>query len=78
MMNVLNNMSAANVSVKYRLGGPTLSPSTACATGCSAVAESLHFIRDGVVHFGFNQVDIMIAGGTEEALNPVIVEACAK
>jgi len=71
MMNVLNNMSPANVSVKYRLRGPTLSPSTACATGCSAIAESLRFIRDGTV-------DLMVAGGTEEILNPVIIEACIK
>lgn len=77
MMNVLNNMSAGNVSVKYRLGGPTLSPSTACATGSSAIAESLHFIRDGTVRFS-DKVTAMVAGGTEEVLNPVIVEACAK
>ena len=70
-MNVLNNMSASNVSLKYQLLGPTLSPSTACATGTSAIAESMHLIRDGIV-------DVMMVGGTEEIINPVILEACIK
>ena len=71
MMNVLNSMSASNVSVKYGLRGPSLSPSTACATGCSSIAEAVNMIRLGFC-------DAMVAGGAEESINPVIIEACIK
>ena len=71
MMNMLNNMAASNVSVKYKLKGPTLSPSTACATGCSSIAEAVNCIRLGFC-------EAVVAGGTEESINPVIIEACVK
>jgi 3-oxoacyl-[acyl-carrier-protein] synthase II len=48
-----------------------LSPSTACATGASAIAESVNLIR-------LDEADIMIAGGIEEVLNPTIIHACKK
>ena len=48
-----------------------ISPSTACATGASAIVEASNLIRLG-------EAEVMIAGGIEEVLNPTILHACRK
>lgn len=71
MLNVLTNMGTANLSVKYGLKGPSITTSTACATGSSAIGEAYRIIQ-------LDEADIMIAGGSDEVVNPVCIHAAIK
>lgn len=66
MMNVLNNILATTVSVELGTQGPTIVPSTACATGLSSIGEAFNLIRLGYA-------DMFICGGAEEVLSPASV-----
>jgi len=66
MMNVLNNIHATLVAVELGLQGPSVVPSTACATGLSAIGEAYNLLR-------LNFADMFIVGATEETLNPTSV-----
>jgi 3-oxoacyl-(acyl-carrier-protein) synthase len=52
------NLAAFAISQKLGLVGPTVTVSTACATGTQAIGEGVEFIRRG-------SADIVITGGTE-------------
>ena len=60
MLKMLTNLLASNISIKYNLKGPLLSPTLACATGLNAIGESFNLIQN-------NKADIMICGGSEAA-----------
>ena len=59
----LPNTACAMVAQDYRLGGPRLSNSTACASGTIAILKAVRSIRDG-------QCDIALAGSSE-AIHPL-------
>lgn len=44
MLHVLSNIPTANVTIKYNLKGPSSTASTACATGLSAIGDSMRRI----------------------------------
>ena len=58
---VMNNASAAHISIEYGLSGPCLTLSTACASSANAIGEAFRQVRDGYV-------DVMLAGGAEAFL----------
>ena len=58
---IMSNAAAGQVSIQYRLTGPSYAVSTACASGANAVHNAVALIRAGVV-------DVAIVGGTEAAL----------
>jgi len=62
--NMIANMAAAHVAMRYNLQGPCLPIVTACATGTNAIGEAYRAIAAG-------QADAIIAGGTEAALVPL-------
>jgi 3-oxoacyl-[acyl-carrier-protein] synthase II len=62
----LVNMAAGFISMKLKTKGPCLDVSTACATGTHAVGEAMKIIQRG-------DADVMIAGGAEAALSPLIL-----
>jgi len=62
----LVNMAAGYISMKLKTKGPCLDVSTACATGTHAVGEAMKIIQRG-------DADVMIAGGAEAALTPLIL-----
>lgn len=62
----LVNMASGYISMKLGATGPCLDVSTACATGTHAIGEAMNIIRRG-------DADIMIAGGTEAALTPLML-----
>jgi beta-ketoacyl-acyl-carrier-protein synthase II len=56
------NLAAFAISQKLGIVGPTVTVSTACATGTQAIGEALELIRRG-------SADIVITGGTEALIN---------
>jgi 3-oxoacyl-[acyl-carrier-protein] synthase II len=62
----LVNMASGYISMKLGAQGPCLDVSTACATGTHALGEAMTIIRRG-------DADVMIAGGTEAAITPLIL-----
>ena len=62
---VLPNSAAGRVSMQYQgLWGPNLAPSTACAAGAHAIGQAWQAIQTG-------QADVMLAGGSEAAVDPL-------
>ena len=59
-------MASGYVSMKLGAQGPCLDVSTACATGTHALGEAMKIIQRG-------DADVMMAGGTEAALTPLIL-----
>jgi len=63
---LLPNLAAGYVALKHNLRGPNLSPSTACATGAHAIGEGLRAIAAG-------SADVMVCGGSEACVSPLVV-----
>jgi 3-oxoacyl-[acyl-carrier-protein] synthase II len=62
----LVNMASGYISMKIGATGPCLDVSTACATGTHALGEAMKLIQRG-------DANVMIAGGTEAAITPLIL-----
>ncbi|HRK30023.1 MAG TPA: beta-ketoacyl-ACP synthase II [Tepidisphaeraceae bacterium] len=58
---LMGNAASGNVSIMYRLNGPTTAIATACATGANAIGDAGRLIKQ-------DHADVMIAGGSEAAL----------
>jgi 3-oxoacyl-[acyl-carrier-protein] synthase II len=58
------NMISGNLSILYGIKGPNLAVVTACTTGLHAIGLSARMIEH-------NDVDVMIAGGSECAVSPL-------
>jgi len=68
---VLCNSASARVSLQYKLQGPNLSPSTACAAGAHAIGEAMRCIQYG-------DADIMVTGGAEACIDPISMGGFAR
>ncbi len=58
MIKIWPNMAAAQIAMRYRLHGPSLTFCTACASSLDAIGAAADLIRAG-------RADVVIAGGTE-------------
>ena len=67
---VLPNMSAGYVSMTYGLRGPILCPVGACASGAQAIGAAARMLERG-------DADVVVAGGTEAAIHPLVMAAFA-
>ena len=47
MLQILTNIPAATIGVNYKFKGPTLTVSSACASGLSAIVEAAKWIKLG-------------------------------
>ncbi len=61
---MIGNMAAAHISMRFGFRGESFCPVTACATGNHAIGEAMRAIRHGYQ-------DVVIAGGTENAITRV-------
>ncbi len=57
---IMPNAAAGNVSIHYRLTGPSYAVSTACATSINALADGVRLIR-------YDEADVVFVGGSEAA-----------
>lgn len=61
---IISNMAAGQIAIKYGLNGMCSCVVTACAGGTNAVGDAFHRIRDGYE-------DVMLCGGTEACITEV-------
>ena len=62
----LVNMAAGYVAIQHGARGPNTCPVTACASANSAIGDALKCIQRG-------EAEVMIAGGTEAGITPIMV-----
>jgi 3-oxoacyl-[acyl-carrier-protein] synthase II len=65
------NSAASWITVRYGINGPSLAVNTACASGAHAIAVGHMLIASG-------QADVVLAGGAEAPLTPIIVSGFAQ
>jgi 3-oxoacyl-[acyl-carrier-protein] synthase II len=63
---LIPNMVAGHLGIRFRATGPNLVTATACASGATAIGVARDMLRQGVC-------DVVLAGGTEAAVVPLIV-----
>jgi beta-ketoacyl-acyl-carrier-protein synthase II len=64
--NVLVDSASGQIAIDLGIRGPNYAPVSACATGSHAVGEGAETIRRG-------DADVVLAGGTEACMHPVIL-----
>jgi len=64
--NVLVDSASGQIAIDLGVRGPNYAPVSACATGSHAAGEGAELIRRG-------DADIVLAGGTEACMHPVIL-----
>ncbi|MFA5374449.1 MAG: beta-ketoacyl-ACP synthase II [Dehalococcoidia bacterium] len=64
------NMPACNAAIVLGIHGPNLGIAAACATGACAIGVALSVLREG-------RADVMLAGGAESTITPLIVDSYA-
>jgi 3-oxoacyl-[acyl-carrier-protein] synthase II len=62
----LPNLAAAHVAIQNEAQGPNATLTTACSAGTQAIGEGMRLIQRG-------DADVVLAGGTDAAVNPVAV-----
>jgi beta-ketoacyl-acyl-carrier-protein synthase II len=65
------NMVSGQLAIDLHATGPNLVTATACASGASAIGTALGLLRDG-------SCDIVLSGGAEAGVSPLIVTAFAQ
>lgn len=61
---MITNMATGNVTIQLGLKGKSINVVTACATGTHSIGEAYRSIQYG-------DADVMLAGGTENAITPI-------
>ena len=57
MLQILTNIPSATISVQHKFKGPSLTVSSACASGLSAIVEGAKWIKLG-------EADVVLAGAS--------------
>ena len=64
--NVLVDSASGHVAIQLGIRGPNYAVVSACATGSHAIGEGADLVREG-------QADMILAGGTESCIHPLIL-----
>ncbi|MFF1925829.1 beta-ketoacyl-[acyl-carrier-protein] synthase family protein [Streptomyces sp. NPDC058221] len=67
---MMPNAAAGEVAIDLRAHGPSLAPATACASGATAISVARDLLTSG-------RCDVVVAGGAESVLTPLVVSAFA-
>ncbi|MCC7024300.1 MAG: beta-ketoacyl-[acyl-carrier-protein] synthase family protein [Thermomicrobiales bacterium] len=59
-----HNLAGYGIQARFGMGGPSLTLTTACATGAQAIGEAFEEVRDG-------RAPVMIGGATESTHHPM-------
>ncbi len=62
----ITNKAAGNITIQFGIKGKSINIATACATGTHNIGEAFRAIQHG-------ECDVMVAGGTEDAITPISV-----
>lgn len=65
---IIPNMAAGNIAIELGIHGPNMASLSACATGIHSIASAINILK-------CSQADVMIAGGTESTITPLVVDA---
>ncbi|MEU9879177.1 beta-ketoacyl-[acyl-carrier-protein] synthase family protein [Streptomyces phaeochromogenes] len=65
------NMVAGHLAMDLHATGPNLVTATACASGATAIGTAVQLLRDG-------SCDVVVAGGTEAGVSPLMVTGFAQ
>lgn len=68
---LLGNIASGRIAIATGAKGPNTCLQTACAAGTHAVGEAFHLIQRG-------QADVVITGGTESPITPLVLGGFAK
>lgn len=68
---VIPNMAGASIAMHWKLHGPQLAISTACASSLDAIGLAAGMIERG-------EIDAAIAGGSETLLSPLVYESLVR
>jgi len=68
---VIPNMASARIAMHWRLHGPQLAVSTACASSLDAIGLAAGMIERG-------EIEAAIAGGSETLLSPLVYESLVR
>jgi 3-oxoacyl-[acyl-carrier-protein] synthase II len=66
MLRGLPNLAAAHVAIQHGARGPNTTVATACTAGTQAIGDALRTIQRG-------GADVMLAGGADSMINPVVL-----
>jgi 3-oxoacyl-[acyl-carrier-protein] synthase II len=68
---IMPNATAARIAIEMGWSGPNLCITTACAAGAHAIGEGARLIGEGAA-------DMVLAGGAESAINPMVIVGFAR
>ncbi|MGW0484083.1 beta-ketoacyl-[acyl-carrier-protein] synthase family protein [Nonomuraea sp. NPDC003214] len=68
VLKIMSNAPASAIGLRHRIHGPSMSVTTACASGAHAIGEAVRLLRDG-------SADLVVAGGAEACVTPTILQA---
>ncbi|MFC1594087.1 beta-ketoacyl-ACP synthase II [Candidatus Omnitrophota bacterium] len=68
IVKIMPNAVTAQISINFKIKGPSLTISTGCSSGLQALGEAYHLIQN-------NTVDHMVTGGVEAPLTPITFSA---
>jgi len=64
----MNNAAASHLAIQFKLGGPCLTYTIACASAAAAIGEAWQAIRDG-------RAEIALTGGADSPMSLAVVRA---